>query len=64
MSIYHPSIPFERYADDTICHCRSLEEAQMLKVSIAERFSACKLKLNEDKTNFVYCQGRKTQGKV
>ncbi|MDR1116272.1 MAG: group II intron reverse transcriptase/maturase [Tannerella sp.] len=56
MSIYHPSIPFERYADETVCHCRSLEEAQKLKVSIAERFSACKLKLNEDKTRIVYCK--------
>jgi RNA-directed DNA polymerase len=63
MSIYHPSIPFERYADDTICHCRSLEEAQKLKVSIAERFSACKLKLNEDKTRIVYCKDGKRMEK-
>ena len=23
MQIHHPEIPFERYADDTVCHCRS-----------------------------------------
>lgn len=59
MSLYHPTIPFERYADDTICHCNSLEEAQMLKASIVERFAACKLKLNEEKTRIVYCKDGK-----
>jgi len=28
MARTHPDIPFERYADDIICHCRSAEEAQ------------------------------------
>jgi RNA-directed DNA polymerase len=62
MSIYYPSIPFERYADDTICHCRNLEEAQRLKASIIERFSTCKLKLNEAKTRIVYCKDGKRKG--
>lgn len=59
MSITHPGIPFERYADDTICHCKSLQEAETLKASIIERFAACKLKLNEDKTRIVYCKDGK-----
>ena len=25
-----PHVPFERYADDAICHCKSVEEAQVL----------------------------------
>jgi RNA-directed DNA polymerase len=25
-----PHIPFERYADDAICHCKSADEAQAL----------------------------------
>ncbi|MEA4918316.1 group II intron reverse transcriptase/maturase [Proteiniphilum sp.] len=62
MSIYYPSIPFERYADDTICHCRNLEEAQRLKASIIERFATCKLKLNESKTRIVYCKDGKRKG--
>jgi RNA-directed DNA polymerase len=62
MSIYHPSIPFERYADDTICHCRTLEEAQRLKAFIIERFTTCKLKLNETKTRIVYCKDGKRKG--
>ena len=27
----HPDIPFERYADDAICHCRSEEQAAALR---------------------------------
>lgn len=63
MSLYHPTIPFERYADDTICHCNSLEEAQTVKMSIMERFAACKLQLNEEKTRIVYCKDGKRRGK-
>ena len=38
-----PHIPFERYADDAICHCKSAEEAQVLWSALADRFAACKL---------------------
>jgi retron-type reverse transcriptase len=30
MARTYPGIPFERYADDIICHCRCAEEAQAL----------------------------------
>ena len=30
MSRNYPHIPFERYADDAICHCKNAEEAQAL----------------------------------
>ena len=61
MEIYYPHIPFERYADDTIVHCRTLEEAEAMKAIISNRLAACKLKLNEEKTRIVYCKqaGRK-----
>ena len=52
----HPEIPFARYADDTICHCRSLREAEKLWVELSNRFKECKLTLNEDKTKIVYCK--------
>ena len=54
--IHYPQIPFERYADDTICHCRTEEEAEKMKAVIMHRLSACKLKLNEEKTQTVYCK--------
>ena len=30
----HPDIPFERYADDAICHCRSEAQAQKLRQAL------------------------------
>ena len=36
-------IPFERYADDIICHCKSAEEARALWGAIVDRFAVCKL---------------------
>jgi RNA-directed DNA polymerase len=56
MAINYPRVPFERYADDTIVHCRTLEEAVKLKEDIIRRFAECKLKLNEEKTRIVYCK--------
>jgi len=46
----YPGIPFERYADDVICHCRSAKEAQALWSSLEARFTACKLTLHPQKT--------------
>jgi len=52
-----PHIPFERYADDVICHCRTEEDARALWRAIADRFAACKLVLHPEKTRIVYCKG-------
>jgi Group II intron, maturase-specific domain/Reverse transcriptase (RNA-dependent DNA polymerase) len=51
----HPHIPFERYADDAICHCCSEEQARALRVSLEKRFAECGLTLHPDKTKVVYC---------
>lgn len=56
MQIHHPEIPFERYADDTVCHCRSKLEAESLYEELIIRFKSCKLSLNEEKTKIVYCK--------
>ena len=56
MKIHYPHIPFERYADDTICHCRTKAEAQQMQAIIMNRLSECKLSLNEEKTRIVYCK--------
>jgi RNA-directed DNA polymerase len=51
-----PLIPFERYADDCICHCGSRRQAEYVKAAIAKRLEACKLELNGEKTRIVYCK--------
>ncbi len=52
----HSNISFERYADDTICHCVSLKQAEFIKKAIQKRLADCKLELNEAKTKIVYCK--------
>lgn len=52
----HPGIPFERYADDVICHCRSLKEAQALKAALETRMAQCHLQLHPQKAPIVYCK--------
>lgn len=52
----HSEIKFERYADDTICHCWTEDQAEWLKKVLVDRFGKCKLKLNEEKTRIVYCK--------
>jgi group II intron reverse transcriptase/maturase len=56
MQRQYPQIPFERYADDGICHCRSKAEADGLRVSIEQRFAECGLELHLQKTKAVYCK--------
>jgi RNA-directed DNA polymerase len=56
MTRTHPAIPFERYADDIICHCRTRAEADALKAALDERLLACKLTVNPQKTKIVYCK--------
>ena len=57
-----PHIPFERYADDAICHCKSLAEAQTLWRALSERLAACKLVLHPEKTKIVYCKDVNRRG--
>jgi len=57
-----PRIPFERYADDVICHCRTKEDARALWRAIADRFAACKLVLHPEKTRIVYCKDVNRRG--
>jgi hypothetical protein len=57
-----PHIPFERYADDAICHCKSAEEARALWSALADRFAACKLALHPEKTKIVYCKDANRRG--
>lgn len=50
-----PNIPFERYADDAICHCHTRQEAELLKSALERRFVDCHLLLHPEKTKVVYC---------
>ena len=57
-----PGIPFERYADDAICHCRSEEEAASATEGSGRRFADCRLVLHPEKTKIVYCKDTNRRG--
>ena len=58
-----PEIPFERYADDVICHCRSERQAKDLLDAIKSRLAECRLKLNLHKTRIIYCKDSYRKGR-
>ncbi|ONI56078.1 RNA-directed DNA polymerase domain protein [Wolbachia pipientis wUni] len=56
----HPTVPFERYVDDAIVHCRTKRQAEFMRAAIEERLAQCKLKLQPDtnaipETPSLYC---------
>lgn len=58
----HPQVPFERYADDILCHCDSREQAQALREQLELRLQECGLTLHPVKTKIVYCADRNRRG--
>jgi group II intron reverse transcriptase/maturase len=62
MQRHHADIPFERYADDAVCHCHSLARAQMLVDQLRDRFAQCGLELHPQKTRVVYCKDADRRG--
>jgi group II intron reverse transcriptase/maturase len=58
----HPEIPFERYADDAICHCSSEAQARSLRAELQARIGECQLELHPQKTQIVYCKDANRTG--
>ena len=56
MALNHPDVPFERFADDVLCHCGSEQQARELKEHLERRFAECGLELHPQKTQIVYCK--------
>lgn len=58
----NPHVPFERYADDIICHCRTEGEARRLWRQVEDRLASCGLTLHPQKTKIVYCKDTNRKG--
>jgi group II intron reverse transcriptase/maturase len=58
----YPNIPFERYADDAICHCASEAQALELRQALEQRLAECRLRLHPQKTKIVYCKDANRPG--
>jgi RNA-directed DNA polymerase len=56
MTTHFPQLPFCRYADDGLVHCRSLKQAKYVRERLAQRLKECGLELHPDKTRIVYCK--------
>ena len=58
----YSSIPFERYADDIIVHCRSEKQARWIKDMIKRQLAQYGLELHPEKTKIVYCKDDDRKG--
>jgi RNA-directed DNA polymerase len=56
MAKQYSQVPFERFADDAIVHCRTEVEAQQVRAALAARLRECGLELHPEKTKIVYCK--------
>jgi RNA-directed DNA polymerase len=54
-------LPFERYADDIIVHCRGKWEANLVRAGVENRLRECGLELHLEKTKLVYCRDSNRQ---
>jgi len=62
MAREYPDTPFERYADDAVARCSSLERAEAVLAAIRERMAGLGLELHPGKTRIVYCRDGKRRG--
>jgi group II intron reverse transcriptase/maturase len=59
MARTHPDLPWCRYADDGLVHCRTKPEAEALKAKLQARLAECHLEMHPTKTKVVYCKDGK-----
>jgi len=62
MAEQFPHIPFERYADDIVVHCKSEAQSLFIRQKIEERLKTCKLAAHPEKTKIVYCKDEDRRG--
>jgi RNA-directed DNA polymerase len=57
-----PAVPFERYVDDAVVHCRTEAQARMVAAAIGQRMEQVGLRLHPGKTRIVYCKDASRPG--
>ena len=63
MARTHPELPWCRYADDGLVHCRTEQEAQAIMAELQARLAECHLEMHPTKTKIVYCKDGSRNGK-
>jgi len=56
MKRHFSTVPWCRYADDGLLHCRTRQQARNLRAALEERLRECGLELHPQKTKIVYCK--------
>lgn len=57
-----PGVPWCRYADDGLVHCKTEQEALAIMAALNARFAECGLQMHPDKTQIVYCKDGSRKG--
>jgi RNA-directed DNA polymerase len=63
MARTHPELPWCRYADDGLVHCRTQHKAEAHKAQLQARLAGCHLEMHPTKTKIVYCRDGNRTGK-
>lgn len=63
MAERHPDVPFERYADDVVVHCRTEAQVKAVHRAAIQRLAQCRLEAHPDKTKIVYCRDSNRRGR-
>jgi hypothetical protein len=63
MARTHSDLPWCRYADDGLVHCRTEQQAEALKAELQARLAECHLEMHPTKTKLVYCKDANRKGK-
>lgn len=58
----YPELPWCRYADDGLAHCRTQAEAEQLRAALGKRLQDCGLQMHPVKTKIVYCKDDDRRG--
>jgi RNA-directed DNA polymerase len=57
-----PGVPWCRYADDGLVHCKTEAEAHAVKAALQVRFEECGLEMHPEKTHIAYCKDARRKG--
>lgn len=58
-----PGVPWCRYADDGLVHCKTEQEARAIMAALSARLAECGLQMHPKKTQIVYCKDGARKGK-
>ena len=63
MTRMFPGVPWCRYADDGLVHCKTEQEARAIMAALSARLAECGPQMHPDKTQIVYCKDGSRKGK-